>query len=98
MKRNALGKGLSALLPDPEPTGGSSGGSSGVPQEVPIEVLEPNPLQPRHHMDPAALGELAASISETGMVQPILVRPTAPGRYQIIAGERRWRAARQLGL
>src|SRR5687767_10070958 len=94
MKRKALGKGLSALLPDPE-------ASSAPPQqalEVPAGSLEPNPLQPRTAIDAARLEELAASIRESGMVQPILVRRTGGERYQIIAGERRWRAAQALGL
>jgi ParB family chromosome partitioning protein len=64
---------------------------------VPVDRLEPNPVQPRSLIDPARLAELAASIQESGMVQPILVR-RAGGGYQIIAGERRWRAAQQIGL
>jgi ParB family chromosome partitioning protein len=93
MKRKALGKGLSALLPDPEP--------SPPPEEATLQVspdrLEANPFQPRTVMEPARLEELAASIRESGMIQPLLVRRTG-GRYQIIAGERRWRAAQKLGL
>src|SRR5437773_8914940 len=89
MKRKALGKGLSALLPDPEPP------ASG--HEVPVQTLDPNPYQPRSAMDEGPLGELAASIRESGMAQPILVRRVG-SRYQIIAGERRWRAAQKLGL
>jgi len=94
MKRKALGKGLAALLPDPD------GGDDRSPEntaEVPVDRLEPNPQQPRLVMEPAALQALAASIRESGMVQPILVRPHGGG-YQIIAGERRWRAALELGL
>ena len=97
MKRNALGKGLSALLPDPEPSSPADVPDHS-PHEVGVETLEPNPLQPRSHFDTAALDELAASIRETGLVQPILVRRLAGGRHQIIAGERRWRAAKQVGL
>ena len=93
MKRKALGKGLSALLPDPD--GSPAAGDTAA--EVPADRLDPNPLQPRTVIDPVRLGELAASIRESGMVQPILVRRVG-GRYQIIAGERRWRAAQQLGL
>jgi ParB family chromosome partitioning protein len=89
MSRKALGKGLSALLPDPEPAPAAG--------EVPLESLEPNPYQPRTGLEPRALAELAQSLRESGMVQPILVRPHGRG-YQIIAGERRWRAARQAGL
>jgi ParB family transcriptional regulator, chromosome partitioning protein len=93
MKRKALGKGLAALLPDPD----RSPGPGDIAAEVPADRLDPNPLQPRTFLDPVRLAELAASIRESGMVQPILVR-RAGGRYQIIAGERRWRAAQQLGL
>lgn len=91
-KRKALGKGLSALLPDPDPPMRETG------VEVPVGSLEPNPHQPRLVIEPARLGELAASLRESGMVQPILVRRLAGDRYQIIAGERRWRAAQQAGL
>src|SRR6187401_2451066 len=93
MKRKALGKGLSALLPDPD--GSPPAGDTAA--EVPADRLDPNPLQPRTVIDPVRLGELASSIRESGIVQPILVR-RAGGRYQIIAGERRWRAAQKLGL
>jgi ParB family chromosome partitioning protein len=93
MRRKALGKGLSALLPDPDPQAVAGDFAT----EVPVDRLEPNPVQPRSLIDPARLAELAASIQQSGMVQPILVR-RAGGRYQIIAGERRWRAAQQLGL
>jgi ParB family transcriptional regulator, chromosome partitioning protein len=96
MKRNALGKGLGALLPDPEPQRVAAGDTASL--EIPVTDLEPNPVQPRTTMEPAALGELAASVKESGIVQPILVRRLASGRYQIIAGERRWRAAQQAGL
>jgi ParB family chromosome partitioning protein len=91
-KRKALGKGLSALLPEPKTP-------AAVPSaaEVAVERLEPNPLQPRRGLDRARLSELAASIRQTGVVQPILVRPRGD-RFQIIAGERRWRAAREAGL
>ena len=94
MKRKALGKGLSALLPDPEPPSAPAEGA----QEVAVDRLEPNPFQPRSAMDAARLEELAASLKESGMVQPILVRRVSGERYQIIAGERRWRAAQKAGL
>jgi ParB family chromosome partitioning protein len=90
-KRKALGKGLAALLPAAEPAGSEAGA------EVPVASLDPNPYQPRAALSPERLAELAASIRESGMVQPILVRRLG-ARYQIIAGERRWRAAQQLGL
>jgi ParB family chromosome partitioning protein len=94
MKRKALGKGLGALLPEAEPEPGRQERD----REVPVGALEPNPFQPRTRMEPARLEELAASIRESGVVQPILARPIASGRYQIIAGERRWRAAQAAGL
>ena len=92
MKRKALGKGLSALLPDPDP---APVGTAAL--EAPTGSLDPNPHQPRTTMEAARLQELADSLRESGMVQPILVRRHGAG-YQIIAGERRWRAAQQAGL
>jgi ParB family chromosome partitioning protein len=90
-RRPALGKGLSALIPDvPEPV------RSG-PIEIDIDLLAPNPQQPRLNMDDAKLEELAASIKSNGIIQPILVRRTG-NTYRIIAGERRWRAAQRAGL
>ena len=95
-KRKALGRGLSALIPDvPEPASDTAAATGGA--EVAISALEPNPFQPRLAMDPARLEELTASVRETGIVQPILVRRRGE-RYQIIAGERRWRAAQAAGL
>jgi ParB family chromosome partitioning protein len=93
MKRKALGKGLSALLGDTAPAAPPSGSL-----DVPLESLEANPYQPRTVWDPARIDEMAASIRATGIIQPILVRRRAGGRYQIIAGERRWRAAQAAGL
>jgi len=89
-KRPALGKGLSALIPDaPEPRAGTL--------EVDVDRLTPNALQPRAHVDDARLEELARSITSNGVIQPIVVRKTGD-RFQIIAGERRWRAAQKAGL
>ena len=98
MTRKALGKGLSALLPElPAPAPPASPpGAAGV-SDAAVGDLEPNPAQPRHHFDPAQLDELAASIRESGIVQPILVRRRGH-RFQIVAGERRWRAAQRAGL
>ena len=93
-KRQALGKGLSALIPEPEAPVAPAPASAA---EVPIGSLDPNPFQPRSALDPARLAELGASIRESGIVQPILVRRRGE-RYQIIAGERRFRAARAIGL
>lgn len=67
-------------------------------RDVPVAAITPNPHQPRLHFDDAALGELAKSIAEIGVLQPLLVRETAPGRYELIAGERRWRAAQKAKL
>ena len=90
-RRPALGKGLSALIPDvPEPVRSGS-------IEVDIDLLAPNPQQPRLNMDDAKLEELAASIKSNGIIQPILVRKSG-NAYRIIAGERRWRAAQRAGL
>jgi len=90
-RRSALGKGLSALIPDaPEPSRAGA-------MEVDIDLLAPNDQQPRMQMDDAKLEELAQSIRTNGIIQPILVRRTG-GTYRIIAGERRWRAAQRAGL
>ena len=92
-QRPALGKGLSALIPDvPTAT------PSRAPLEVDVDRLEPSEFQPRLQMEEAALDELARSISANGIIQPVVVRKVANDRYQIIAGERRWRAAQRAGL
>jgi ParB family chromosome partitioning protein len=92
-RRSGLGKGLAALIP----AEGAAPGAAAL-QEVPVTAIEPNPNQPRIHFDEEALADLAASIRELGVLQPVLLRPTEPGRYCLIAGERRWRAARRAGL
>jgi len=101
-KRKALGRGLSALLPQiPEPTksADSSPESSGV-QEVDLDLLEPNPDQPRSVLDDSKLEELAQSIRSHGVIQPIVVTPNGnrEGGFHIVAGERRWRASQRAGL
>ena len=93
-RRGGLGKGLGALIPP----GGEEGVDVGGLDELLISSIEPNRYQPRDHFDEEALGSLADSIREVGVLQPILVRPTGDGRYELIAGERRWRAARRVGL
>jgi ParB family chromosome partitioning protein len=93
-RRKALGKGLSALIPEPEAPALPGPAAAA---EVPIGTLDPNPFQPRSALDPTRLAELAASIRESGIVQPLLVR-TRGERYQIVAGERRFRAAQAAGL
>ena len=96
IKKRGLGRGLDALL-------GTSGASSGPEAgeellEIPVENLQPGKHQPRRSFDPAALESLADSIKSQGVVQPIVVRPLGPNQYEIVAGERRWRAAKQVGL
>ena len=99
-KRRALGKGLEALLPHraaPQPVqinaaadaAAAKASSNGTPLELAVDLIDRNPFQTRSQFDEAALQELATSIAATGVVQPILVRPIADGRYQLIAGERR---------
>jgi ParB family chromosome partitioning protein len=99
--RRGLGRGLSALLgeSDAESPAGSAGEAAGA-RELPIELIHRNPDQPRRRFAEAEIAELADSIREKGVLQPVLVRP-APGmagEYQLVAGERRWRAAQQAGL
>lgn len=91
-KKRGLGKGLGALIPV------DSNDFDGTLQEIRVEDVQPNPRQPRQALDQDKIQELALSIKEHGVVQPIVVRPVAGGRYEIIAGERRWRACRILGL
>jgi ParB family transcriptional regulator, chromosome partitioning protein len=93
-KRNALGKGLSALIPDPPLPPPSA---DAPVTELDIDALAPSDLQPRLQMDDARLEELTASIRSHGVIQPIVVRKTGDG-FRIIAGERRWRAAQRAGL
>jgi len=99
-KRRALGKGLDSLLPRvnasaaPAPTSAVPVESeAGRPREIPLDQIDPNPFQTRSRINEDTLAELAASITANGVVQPILVRPQADGRFQLIAGERRWRAS-----
>ena len=109
--RRKLGKGLGALLgearrEEPLVTPQAIAGVEGLapPQRspglanLPLAAIEPHPDQPRRHFDEEALGELAASIARRGVIQPVIVRPLAGGRYQLVAGERRWRAAQKAQL
>lgn len=91
-KRGGLGRGLDVLFQDT----GSGGEESAA--TLPLSEIEPDKEQPRKKFDEEALGELASSIAEHGVLQPILVRPSPTGGYLIVAGERRWRAARMAGL
>jgi ParB family transcriptional regulator, chromosome partitioning protein len=93
-KRPALGRGLSALIPDAPPSA-VSGQQPAL--EVDIDLLRPNRFQPRTHVEEAKIDELARSIRSNGIIQPIVVRTTDSG-YEIVAGERRWRAAQRLAL
>jgi ParB family chromosome partitioning protein len=86
-----MGRGLAAILPE------TAAGEADY-REVPVGSIRPNPEQPRRTFDPAAISALAESIAEAGVIQPLVVRPLADGRYELIAGERRWRAAREAGL
>jgi ParB family chromosome partitioning protein len=94
-KRRALGKGLDSLLGarTQTPVAPAAETEGGKPREIPLDQIDRNPFQTRTHMDEGQLAELAASITANGVVQPILVRPLASGRFQLIAGERRWRAS-----
>ncbi len=91
MSRRGIGRGLAAIIPET---------SAGAPElrDLPLDLIRPNPDQPRTRFDPASISTLAASIAEAGVVQPLIVRPLADGRYELIAGERRWRAAREAGV
>ena len=95
---SGLGKGLGALIPPELMTNGAGDGPGAELLDVPIGALEPNPHQPRVHFDEESLADLAASIGELGVLQPLLVRRVDEGRYQLVAGERRWRAATRAGL
>ena len=92
-KKNGLGKGLDALFLD-----NAIDESAGSVSRLPINDIEPNRDQPRKTFDEEALSELAKSIADHGVIQPLLVRPMTDGSYQLIAGERRWRASRMAGL
>ena len=113
MKRRALGKGLSSLIPQAPvrkpatpPTEDLVGPLSSVASSIPrlaelqidIDRIRPNSQQPRRDFDEAALAALAKSVGSDGMLQPVVVRPVDDGRYELIAGERRWRAAQRAGL
>ncbi|MFQ5564272.1 MAG: ParB/RepB/Spo0J family partition protein [Parvularculaceae bacterium] len=97
--RKRLGRGLDALLGDaPVERRGPASAPETQKTGLPIEFLEPNPAQPRRVFDDAAIDELALSIKARGLLQPILVRPKGEDRYEIVAGERRWRAAQRAKL
>ena len=93
-KRKALGRGLDSLLP-----GRSSAPlvPASAPNEIPVDLIHPNPFQTRKNINQETLKELAESIRISGVVQPVVVRPIASGRYQLVAGERRWLASKSAG-
>ena len=91
-RRSGLGRGLGALIPT------EGGNAEAALRDIAIAQIRPNPHQPRQHFDEESLVALAASIREIGVLQPVLVRTTAPDEYELIAGERRWRAAKRAGL
>lgn len=107
-KRPALGRGLGALLGETRREEAvsrisiSAPGEAAAPQNglamLSVAAIEPHPEQPRRHFDEDALEELARSIAARGVIQPVVVRPLAGGRYQLVAGERRWRAAQRARL
>lgn len=90
MNKRGLGRGLDSLLPTVE-------AGDACMQQVPVDQISPNPNQPRSPIDSESVGELAASVREVGLLQPVVVRPKELG-FELIAGERRWRAAREAGL
>jgi ParB family transcriptional regulator, chromosome partitioning protein len=100
-KRNVLGRGLAALIPGAPPPATAAGPSpirtTDGTRTIAIEEIHPSPVQPRHHFDDARLDELAASIRVQGIIQPLIVRARPDGGYELIAGERRWRAAQWAG-
>src|SRR5437588_12025208 len=99
-KRKGLGRGLDSLLPAgrpaPAPIAMPAPAPSGA-QEIAIELIDPNPYQTRRQINEAALAELTESIRISGVVQPVVLRPAAEGRFHLVAGERRWLASRRAG-
>src|SRR5215213_7820819 len=91
MSRRGIGRGLAAIIPEPDTERPEL-------RDLPLDLIKPNPEQPRTRFDAASIASLAASIADAGMVQPLIVRPLGDGRYELIAGERRWRAAREAGI
>ena len=91
MSRRGIGRGLAAIIPETAAEGPEL-------RDLPLELIRPNPEQPRTRFDPASITSLAASIGDAGIVQPLIVRPLPDGRYELVAGERRWRAAREAGV
>ena len=103
-RTGGLGRGLGALIPSGPARPEAPAPAEGRPvagarfEEIPVDAISPNPLQPRTSFDEDALAELVLSIREVGLLQPIVVREIAAGRFELVMGERRWRAARDAGL
>jgi len=101
-RSSGLGKGLSSIIPTaerpPEGSGDDTSGGGALLADLPVASISPNPHQPRVHFDEESLSELTASIAEMGVLQPVLVRPLPDDLYELVAGERRWRAAQRAGL
>ena len=95
MEKRGLGRGLSALIPEMAP---EEEPIQGATAEIEIALIAPNPYQPRAYFDPEKMAELVASVKQHGILQPILLRPLDSGRFELIAGERRFRAAQSAGL
>ncbi len=95
-KRKALGRGLDSLLPG-KPSAPARVVASTAANEIPVDLIHPNPFQTRRSIREEALKELVESIKATGVVQPVVVRPIANGRFQLVAGERRWLASKSAG-
>src|SRR5436190_15390466 len=96
-KRRALGRGLDSLLP-PRPAAASVAAVRPEgDREIPVDHIDPNPYQTRRYINEETLNELADSIRTTGVVQPVIVRPAVGGRFQLVAGERRWLASKRAG-
>src|SRR6476469_5426062 len=97
-KRKVLGRGLDSLLPG-KPLGqqNAPAGNNASPQEIGVELIDANPYQTRRKIREEALNELVDSIKATGVIQPVVLRPAANGRYQLVAGERRWMASKRAG-
>ena len=91
MANRGMGRGLAAILPE-------SGVGEPRFRDIPVGMIQPNPAQPRKRFDPESIEALARSLADTGVIQPLIVRPLDDGRYELIAGERRWRAAQHAGI
>lgn len=99
-KRKALGRGLESLLPTRplnQPIAMPPAQGAGSTQEIPVDSIDPNPYQTRRRINETALEELTESIRASGVVQPVVLRPISNGRYQLVAGERRWHASKRAG-